>query len=88
MMHMMMMQNRMDNEQREHRDRQREQQNRIDSEQRDREYQLRREEMAIAREESREQRQLMNLMLMSMLSKYGGTVNSNPTPPSSGPDNA
>ena len=81
MMHMMMMQNRMDNEQRE-------QQRRIDSEQRDREYQLRRDEMAMAREETREQRQLMNLMLMSMLRKDGGTDNSNPTPPSSGPDNA
>ena len=88
MMHMMMMQNRMDNEQREHRDREREQQRRIDSEQREREYQLRREEMALAREESREQRQLMNLMFMSMLRKDGGTENSNPTPPSSGPDNA
>jgi hypothetical protein len=82
MMHMMMMQHRMDNEQRE-------QQRRIDSEQRDREYQLRREEMAMAREETREQRQLMNLMLMSMLRKDGGTDNtSNPTPPSSSPDNA
>jgi hypothetical protein len=79
MMHMMIMQNRVDNEQRE-------QQRRIDSKQRDREYELCREEMAMAREETREQRQLMNLMLMSR--KDGGTDSSNPTPPSSGPDNA
>ena len=83
-MHMMMMQNRMDNERRE-------QQSRIDAKQREREYQLRREEMAAAREEAREQRQLMNLMFMSMLSKNGGTDNSNsmqPMPPSPGPGNA
>ena len=77
MMHMMMMQNRMDNERREQieTDR-REQQDRI-AEQREREYQLRREEMAVAREEAREQRQLMNLMFMSMLNRNGGS-NSNP----------
>ena len=38
-MHMMMMQNKMDNDQRE-------QQNKIEAKQREREYQLRREEMA------------------------------------------
>jgi hypothetical protein len=83
-MHMMMMQNRMDNDRRD-------EQNRIDAEQREREYQLRREEMAAAREEAREQRQLMNLMFMSMLSKNGGTDNSNsmhPMPPSPCPGNA
>jgi len=84
MMHMMMMQKKMDNERRE-------QQNKIDAEQREREYQLRRDEMATAREEAREQRQLMNLMFMSMLSKNGGTDNRNsthPMPPSPGPGNA
>ncbi len=60
LMYMMMMQSRMDNERRE-------QQFKSESEQREREYQLRQEEMAIAREEAREQRQLMNLMFMSML---------------------
>ena len=78
MMHMMMMQNRMDNDRRE-------QQNKADSEQREREYQLRREEMAIAREEAREQRQFMNLLFMSMLNKNEGTDNSNPMPPSPRP---
>jgi hypothetical protein len=86
-MHMMMMQNRMDNERREQMETdRREQQDRI-AEQREREYQLRREEMAAAREEAREQRQLMNLMFMSMLNKNGGTEKSNPLPPSPGPGN-
>ena len=80
MMHMMMMQNRMDNERRE-------QQYKIESEQREREYQLRQEELAIARKEAREQRQLINLMFMSMLNKNGGQK-SNPIPPSPGPGNA
>ena len=85
-MHMMMMQNRMDNERREQMETdRREQQDRI-AEQREQEYQLRRE-MAAAREEAREQRQLMNLMFMSMLNKNGGTETSNPLPPSPGPGN-
>lgn len=70
MMHMMMMQGRMDNERREH-------QYKVEMEQREREYQLRREEMAIAREESREQRQMMNLMFMSMLNKNAGSDSNN-----------
>jgi hypothetical protein len=72
-MYMMMMQSRMDNEQRE-------QQFKSESEQREWEYQLRWEEMAIACEEACEQRQhTMNLMFMSMLNKNGGG-NSNPPP--------
>ena len=78
MMHMMMMQNRMDNDQRE-------QQNKADAEQREREYQLCQEEMAIAHKEAHEQRQFMNLLFMSMLNKNGGTDNSNPAPPSPSP---
>jgi len=79
MMSMMMMQHRLDNEQRE-------QQYKIEYEQREREYELRREEMAIAREDARAQRQMMhaqsqmmNAMFMSMLTKNGGD-NSNPPP--------
>ncbi len=78
MMYMMMMQSRMDNERKG-------QQFKSESEQRKREYQLCWEEMAIARKESHEQRQLMNLMFMSMLNKNGGG-NSNP-PPSPSPNN-
>ena len=74
MMHMMMMQGRLDNERRE-------QQNKNEADQREREYQLRREEMALAREEAREQRQMMNLMFMAMLNKNAGS-DSNPHPPS------
>jgi hypothetical protein len=87
MMHMMMMQNKMDNDRREEQNKIREEQNKIEADQREREYQLRREEMAIAREEAREQRQLMNLMFMTMLNKNGGTDNSNPAPPSPSPGN-
>ena len=78
MMHMMMVQSRMDNEWRE-------QQYKIESEQREQEYQLHWEELAIAHDEAREQRQLMNLLFMSMLNKNGGS-NSNP-PPSPGSNN-
>ena len=74
MMHMMMMQGRLDNERRG-------QQNKNEADQREREYQLRREEMALAREEAREQRQMMNLMFMAMLNKNAGN-DSNPHPPS------
>ena len=74
MMHMMMMQSRMDNERRE-------QQYKNEADQREREYQLRREEMAIAREEAREQRQMMNLMFMTMLNRNAGG-DSKPQPPS------
>ena len=59
MMHMMMVQSRMNNERREH-------QYKIESKQREQEYQLRWEELANAREEAREQRQLMNLLFMSV----------------------
>jgi hypothetical protein len=72
MMGMMMMQNRLDNEQRER-------QYESESEQREQEYQLCREEMGIGREDARAQRQMMNIMLMSMLNKNGGD-NSNPLP--------
>jgi hypothetical protein len=65
MMHMMMVQSQMDNKWREH-------QYKIESKQREREYQLRREELANVHEEAREQRQLMNLLFMSMLNKNGG----------------
>ncbi len=59
-MYIMMMQNRMDNERRE-------QQHKGDSEQREWEYQLRQEKMAIRHGETCDQRQMMNLMLMTML---------------------
>ena len=80
MMHMMMMQNRMDNERRE-------QQYKNESEQREREYQLRREELAIARDEAWEQRQLTNLLFMSMLNKNGGSNSNPPLSPSSNNNN-
>jgi len=74
MMHMMMVQSRMDNNRREH-------QYKIESKQREREYQLRREELANVHEEAREQRQLMNLLFMSMLNKNGGrNINPSPSP--------
>jgi two-component sensor histidine kinase len=69
-----MMQGRMDNERRE-------QQYKNEVEQREREYQLRREEMALAHEEACEQRQMMNLMFMTMLNKNAGS-DSNSHPPS------
>ena len=43
-----------------------------DAELRDREFQLRQEEMAIAREDARAQRQMMNLMIMSMMNRNLG----------------
>ena len=73
MMHMMMMQSRLDNDRRE-------QQHKNDAERREREYELRREEMALIREEAREQRQMMNLMFMTMLNKNAGS-DSNPKSP-------
>ncbi len=72
MMGMMMMQNRLDNKQRER-------QYKSESEQREWEYQLCREEMGIVRKDARAQRQMMNVMLMLMLNKNGGD-NSNPLP--------
>jgi hypothetical protein len=78
MMYMLMMQSRMDNERRE-------QHYKNESKQRECEYQLRREEMAMTREEARDQKQMMNLTFMAMLTKNGWTDNSNPTPPSPGP---
>jgi hypothetical protein len=65
MMYMMMMQNQMDNKRRE-------QQHKSNSEQRGCEYQLHWEEMAIAHKEACDQRQMMNLMFMQMLSRPGG----------------
>ena len=56
-------------------------QNRIDQENRDQEYQLRCDEMAMAREEAHEQRQMMNLVFMTMLNENIGS-DSNPQPPS------
>ncbi len=79
---MMMMQNKMGNNQRE-------QQYKSESEQREQEYQLCREEMAIAREEAHTQRQMMsaqtqmmNAIFMSMLNKNGGDSNNLPPSPS------
>jgi hypothetical protein len=73
-MHMMMMQSRLDNERRE-------QQNKNNANQREHEYQLRHEEMALACEEACEQRQMMNLIFMSMVNKNAGS-DSNPRPKS------
>jgi hypothetical protein len=72
MMNMMMMQSCMDNDQREP-------PFKSESEQREWEYQLCWEGMAIARKEAHEQRQLMNLMFMSMLNKNGGGQEQQPT---------
>ena len=81
-MGMMMMQNRMDNEQRER-------QYKSESEQREREFQLCREEMAIARKEAWAQRkmmsaqtQMMNAMFMAMLKKNTGDSSNPPPSPS------
>jgi hypothetical protein len=49
-----------------------ERQSKIEAEQREREHQLCREEMAIARKDARAQRQLMNMMMMSMLNRNRG----------------
>ena len=64
-MSMMMMQKRFDNEQKER-------QYQKESELREREFQLCCEEMAIVCEEVCVQRQMMNVMLMTMLNKNGG----------------
>jgi hypothetical protein len=72
MMCMMMHQSWMESEQRKRQNKQREHQHRIDAELRKHEYELCREEMAIAREEVCAQRQLMNVMMMSLLNKNGG----------------
>jgi hypothetical protein len=79
---MLMMQNRMDNEQRER-------QYKSESEQREREFQLCWEEMAIVREEARAQRQMMsaqtqmmNTMFMAMLNKNTGDSSNPPPSPS------
>ena len=73
---MMMMQNHFDNEQREW-------QYQKDSELREREFQLFHEEMAIACEGMHAQRQMMSVMLMTMLNKNRGQDKSNPPPSSS-----
>ena len=82
MMSMMMMQHRLDNEQRER-------QYKSESEQREREYELCREKMAIASKDARAQRQMMhaqsqmmNAMFMSMLTKNGGDTSNPPPSPS------
>ena len=72
MMCMMMHQSRIESEQREHQNKQREHQHIIDAEQRERKYELRHEKMAIACKEACTQRQLMNVMTMSFLNKNGG----------------
>jgi hypothetical protein len=72
MMCMMMHQSWIELEQREHQNKQRECQHRIDAEQREREYQLCCEDMAIARKEARAQRQLMIIIMMTLLNKNGG----------------
>jgi hypothetical protein len=69
MMCMMMHQSWIESEQRERQNEQRECQHKIDAELRDCEYQLCREEMAIARKEACTQRQLMNVMMMTLLNK-------------------
>jgi hypothetical protein len=74
MMHMMMMQGRMDNGRME-------QQYKNEVDKREREYQLQCKEMVLTREEAREQRQMMNLMFMTMLNRNAGS-NSNPHPSS------
>jgi hypothetical protein len=71
----------MESEQREHQNEQRERQHKIDAELREREYELCCEEMAIACEEACTQRQLMNVMMMSLLNKNGG--DNGPCPPAS-----
>jgi hypothetical protein len=78
---MMMHQSWMESEQREHQNEQRERQHRIDAELRERKYELCREEMAIAHEEARVQRQLMNVMMISLLNINGG--DNVPCPPGS-----
>jgi hypothetical protein len=78
MMCMMMHQSWMESEQRECLNEQRECQHRIDAKLREREYELCCEEMAIAHEEARAQRQLMNVMMMSLLNKNGGDNISSP----------
>jgi hypothetical protein len=72
MMCMMMHQSWMESEQRERQNEQRERQHRIDAKLREPEYELCREEMVIACEEACAQRQLMNVMMMSLLNKNGG----------------
>ncbi len=61
--------------------RQRERQHKIDANLRERKYKLHREEMVIVRKEARVQRQLMNVMMMSLLIKNGG--DNVPCPPAS-----
>ncbi len=76
-MHMMMIQNQMDNERRE-------QQYKYELDRREEAFQVHCEEMAMACEGASEQRQMMNLILMAMLNKnVGGNSNHrNPQPPS------
>jgi hypothetical protein len=78
---MMMHQSRMESEQMERQNEQRERQHKIDAKLREREYELHREEMAVAHEESCMQRQLMNVMMMSLFNKNGG--DNGPCPPAS-----
>jgi hypothetical protein len=62
----------MESEQREHQNKQRERQHRIDAKLREHEYKLCHEEMAIACKEACTQRQLMNVVMISLLNKNGG----------------
>jgi hypothetical protein len=72
MMCMMMHQNWIESEQREHQNEQREHQHKIDAKQREHKYQLCHEEMAIAQEDAHAQRQLVNVMVMVRLNKHEG----------------
>ncbi len=78
---MMMHQSQMESEQREHQNEQRKRKHKIDAKLRERKYELCHEEMMIAREEACAQRQLLNVMMMSMLNKNGG--DNVPCPPAS-----
>jgi hypothetical protein len=69
---MMMHQSWIESEQREHQNEQREHQHKIYAELRVREYQLCLEKMVIARKEACMQRQLMHVMMMTLLNKNGG----------------
>ena len=60
-----MFQNKIDAEQRER-------QAKTDKEDREREYQLRREELAMQREDNRAQRNMMNIMMMTMFGGHQG----------------
>jgi hypothetical protein len=68
----MMHQSRMESEQRECQNEQSKLQHKIDAELRERKYKLCSEVMEVAQEKAQAQRQLMNVMMMSLLNKKGG----------------